>query len=203
MTKEKSRWSRRRVIFSIAGVLTIPFFLLLLLLVVNALNPMATAFLTTFEVVNQTNQPVTVTPVGAVGEKGVRKTLPLSVSGKFSWPAGQSSQFQIPPNSTRTFHYDWDDVQFCEILIEDEKGMTRVFETGLHPTEGQYRRPVENRFVIRSTDPLPLAKPHHDDIRSGRSGKMTVFYLLMGSGLLCPLFFYLSHSSKKTTGKKP
>jgi hypothetical protein len=203
MTKEKSRWSRRRVIFGVAGVLTIPLFLLLILFVVNAINPMATAFLTTFEVVNQTNQPITVTPVGAVGEKSVRKTLPLSVSGKFSWPAGKSSQFQIQPNSTRTFHYDWDDVQFCEILIEDEKRTTCVFETGLHATEDQYRRPVGNRFVIRSTDSLPLAKPHHDDIRTGRSVKMMVFHLLMFLGLLCPLFFSLSRSSKKTTGKKP
>ena len=69
----------KRKICRFLGILTLPLFLLFLMMCLFALNPMGMGFLTEFQIENKTSVNIYVTPIGAVGEEGRRKTLPYSM----------------------------------------------------------------------------------------------------------------------------
>ena len=191
MTPRAKRW-----VFLIAAIVTLPLFLLTLLLAFSVVNPMGMAFLTSFEVVNETNETLSVTPIGAVGARGVRHTLPHSISSKFYVMGTKTGEFEIQPNSSRRFTYDWDDIQFSEILIHRPSGDLHFISTGLDPIERQYRRPEQDRFVISDIDALPRAEAHLISALPDSPGRGWMLYGLAGFGLLSPVFFRLARKAK-------
>ena len=191
MTSRAKRW-----VFLTAAIVTFPLFLLTLLLAFSVVNPMGLAFLTSFEVANETNEPLTVTPIGAVGSRGSRHTLPHSISSKFYVMSTKTSEFTIPPSSSQRFTYDWDDIQFSEILIQRPSGHYHFITTGLDPIEGQYRRPEQDRFVIGDIDKLPRAGDHLLSSLPESPRRGWTMYGLAGVGLLSPVFFMLARKTK-------
>jgi len=174
----------------VAGFVLLPLFCLTCLFTC-AMGPGLT-FLTTFEVVNTTNEDLVITPIGAQGSKGRRFTLPIFVSPRLYLISSQRSKFPLPAGSTLSLTYDWDDIQFSEIVCSRIDGTHLVLPTGLHPTKNQYRRPSTKRFEISEFANLqPATDVQLEAIRTSREGFPFV-YILAGLGLLSPLCFWIS-----------
>lgn len=151
---------------------------------------MGLAFLTSFEVVNSTHEDLVITPIGARGPDGRRGILPISSSSRLYVMSSQRGEFPLLAGSKLSLTYDWDDVQFSEIVCRRLDGSHLVLPTGLHPTQGQYRQPPSKRFEILDLAALqPATELHLAAVRS-QSGKIPFLYILAGLGLLSPLCFW-------------
>jgi len=185
----------KRILFTGLAVLSFPFFLLTLLVGVSLVSPMGFGFLTSFSIKNSSAGTVWVTPIGAVGKQGDRHMLPLFIS-RFPYRM-RTGEFPIEAGKTRSFTYDWDDIQFCDILIRSSGGAYRILPTGLHPTEKQYRRPMETAFVIPALDTLSPAAAIHLRALSSKPKRIFTFYILAIIGLAFPCFTYAAFKAKK------
>jgi len=170
------------------------------LFLLNVINPMAIVFLTDFRVSNRSSERVLITPVGAVGKQGWRKTLPLSLGSFLSIPSPFDRSFPLGPGEERTFTYDWDDIQFSEILVVPESGEARELIVDTSPTERQYRRVATNYFAIPELERLPPAKP---EVRSvlDRPSRSWVPWSIALFGLLPPIGIVYSARKLKTVNK--
>lgn len=72
----------QRLLYAAAAAATLPLVLWTLLVIFSLINPMGLMFLTNFTVENNSGEKLWVTPIGAVGQDGKRRPLPLSV-GQF------------------------------------------------------------------------------------------------------------------------
>ncbi len=126
------------------------------LLVIGSLIPLA--FMVDFTIENQTNESLLVTPVGAVGKGGHRHLLPVSIAGFIHVPAKQASRFRIAPGGSVSISYDLDDINFSEIVVENEQGEARQLVTDSTPTQNQYHGPGQRNFAIMDWNELePLS----------------------------------------------
>ena len=116
------------------------------LLVVGSLLPLA--FMVDFAIENQTNGSLLVTPIGTVGKEGERHLLPVSIAGFIDFPAKQASRFRIVPGGSVSIPYDMDDINFSEIVVENEQGEARQLVTDPTPTQNQYHGPGKKSFAI-------------------------------------------------------
>jgi len=183
--------SKKRILRA-AGFILLPLFCLTCLLTCGAVNFMSVSFLTTFEVVNYTGEDLIVTPIGARGAEGERGLLPISRSSRFSIMSSKAGEFPLPAGSTLSVTYDWDDVQFSEIVCRRPDGSHLIVPTGLHPTQNQYQTPPVDRFEIRDLGNLqPATDLHLRAVKSRRDGVSAVHFLA-GLGLLSPLCFWLA-----------
>jgi hypothetical protein len=179
--------ARKVTLIVVAAVLS-PFSLVAALLAMNAVNPMALTFLTKFTVVNETHADIWVTPIGVIGQEGRRVTLRYSLLKRLSIPGTKDRGFHIAAGSSREFVYDSDDIQFCEILVHTADGVMRVMPTGLHPTEGQYRTPEQDRFVVRDLAGLESAGTVQlRAMEQGGGQRMLILYGVAAVGLLPPV----------------
>ena len=168
-----------------------------LLVGVSLVNPMGLAFLTSFTITNDSGEPVFVTPIGAVGKQGDRYMLPLSMLPFPYLMRLKTGDFMIPPGESRSFTYDWDDIQFSEIVVRNSGGAYGILPTGLHPTEKQYRRPQEKHFVIPVFSKLAPASDSHLQALTPRSRRIFGFYALAALGLTFPFFCYKAFRKQK------
>jgi hypothetical protein len=186
----------RKILLLAIGYSTLPFSLLAMLLVVNAVNPMGTMFLHTFTIENRTDDEIFVSPIGAVDSEGTRRTLPFSVFKRFEVFSIKRDDFRIPAGTSMDFTYDWDDIQFSEILIRRRNEPWKNMETGLHPTYMQYRRPGKIVFEVRDVASLPDAPQINLSALPGNPTRILVIYLLSFLGLLSPLLIVLGKRTK-------
>lgn len=149
----------RRLIFIPLFVLCLPGAFFGCLLALNAFNPIALAFKTDFSVTNQSSERMHVTPVGAVGPDGERHRLPLLANTAGYWFLPNNANLVIEPGQTRQFVYDWDDIQFSELLLE-AGGQRYVLVVDSQPTVNQYRRPAETSFNVGEPTTLAPAPAH-------------------------------------------
>lgn len=176
-----------RVLYAAATLVTLPLVLWTLLVVFSLINPMGLMVLTGCNVENHSGKRLWVTPIGAVGHEGKRRPLPLSV-GNLMTPFRKD--LPLAQGVENSFTYDWDDIHFSEILVRNDRGEYRVMPTGLHPTEGQYRRPDQTNFVVASFDALPPASAIHLEALHYSGAEMMIFYALGLGGLLFLWFVY-------------
>ncbi len=179
-----------RLSYALASVVTLPLFLVTLLTGLNLVNPMGLAFLTSFHVVNRSGENLWVTPIGAVGSAGKRRTLPLAFGQYLYLMKPFSKDIALSDGERQRLVYDWDDIQFSEILLRRENGEYRVLETGLHPTENQYRRPAQTEFVVENMADLPLARELHLAALAPLGSDALIQYGLALIGLVCPYFLF-------------
>lgn len=197
------RPSLQKRLLRVVGFILLPLFCLTCLLTFSVVNPLGMAFLTSFEVVNSTGEDLIITPIGARGAEGRRGTLPISSSSQFYLMSPQRGEFPLPAGSTLSLTYDWDDVQFSEIVCRRRDGSYLVLPTGLHPTQGQYRQPPTKRFEISDLAALqPATELHLAAVRSG-SGRIPFLYVLAGLGLLSPLCFWAARRIRVTDSPPP
>lgn len=149
----------RRIILTSLFVVCLPGALLGCLVALNSFNPLSIAFKTDFSVANLSGERIFVTPVGAVGREGRRSRLPLLTDTAGVWFLPRNANLLIEPGRTRRFFYDWDDIQFSELLIE-VGGQRYVIVVDSQPTVNQYRQPAEKNFTVGP--PTTLAQAHAD-----------------------------------------
>lgn len=179
----------QKILIAIACLLS-PLSLLTLLMAFSCVNPMGIGFLTEFTIVNETSEELSVTPIGAIGRDGQRSPLPYSRFRNLVVLSSKVNDFQIAAHSDRSFVYDWDDIQFCEILVRNKAGVFRVLPTGLHPTQGQYRQTEVDRFVITNFDDLEAAtETQLAALNIDRGKRVKMIYGLAALGLIPPVLF--------------
>ena len=118
------------------------------------------AFLAYGSLQNATAQTVWVTPVGAVGTKGDRHLLPLF---RTSWPMfmkAKRSHFRVDSGEKFEFVYDMDDVNFSELVIENEAGIVGQIVVNPTPTASQYIVPQQTHYVLENLDDLQPVPPY-------------------------------------------
>lgn len=157
------------------------------LFVLNVANPMALAFLTSFTVRNSSGEVIHVTPIGTVGKQGHRRLLPLSRSSRLSIPSSTASDFRLAPNDEHHFTFDWDDINFSEIAVRDQRGTWRQLVVDPNPTERQYRRPATNVFVIPPLSELPGASDAVQAAALRPSSRTSILWLISILGVFPPI----------------
>jgi len=132
----------------------------------DPVNPMRQAFIIEFTVENRSESNVYVTPIGTVGPEGHRRPLPMEL-GKAAWaPASQRGRFPVRRGETITLYYDWDDINFSELVVETENGELRQLVVNPEPTLNQYIVPKVTDFVI---DDLSRLEAVDHDVREAHA----------------------------------
>jgi hypothetical protein len=170
-----------------ASCVCLPACLMTALLMVNAVNPLATVFLTDFTVENQSGEPLKITPVGTIGKEGRRRTLPMSAFSNLDVPSLRDRSFPLAPGTHRRFTYDWDDIQISEILIVPRSGAARQLIIDPTPTERQYHLPKTNVFVVPQLDTLPIATPEVYRVLNRSRIRLIIIWALALLGLAAPI----------------
>lgn len=197
-----SHRARYRILFWFSCI-GLPASLISALFLLNAVNPMSVAFLMPFEVVNASGEDVNITPVGAVGASGLRTTLPMSLSPHLSIPSLRNRSFRLAAGARRNFTYDWDDVEFSELLIVSHSGSAKELVVNPPPTDGNYRPPRTNRFVIPLLETLPSARQEvHAVINTPRSLRLWFIWVLVLIGFGAPIGFVYARFKLKATSRK-
>ncbi len=137
---------------------TYPLLAISLLILVNALG-FGAAFVTGFTVENRTAEKIEITPVGTIGTAGFKRPLPVKLSAFVALDAFRIGGYPLSPRESVTIHYDWDDINFSEIVIEDSRGRLRQEVTDPHPTDHQYHQPSQKHYVIEDLSELPEVTP--------------------------------------------
>lgn len=180
----------RLILLRVALVGTAPLLLitaLWCLFLLNTLNPMQLVFVTTFEVENRTQEPIWVTPVGTY-HPGERNVLPQFACPIPAIPAFRWRDLHIGAGETRRIHYDWDDINFSELVVRDGKGVLRTLVVDANPPANSYAPNQEKSYLVGDLSDLPLAAP---DVMAaiGPRGPSPWFWALAIAGLIAPLLF--------------
>jgi hypothetical protein len=121
---------------------------------INAFNAIQLAFITDIHITNATPHSIKVTPIGTAGVLGDRWPLPVFKSAFPAFESKQVGDFHIPSGSTLEILYDWDDINFSEIVVKDHLGQLSQIVTDPTPTQSQYHPPQINTFTIDASSPL-------------------------------------------------
>lgn len=146
----------RRLLFVllILNGLLLPLTCVPVLFLLGAVNPMQLAFITEFTVENRTAATVYVTPIGTVSHEGLRRPLPMAAWPAPCVPASQRGRLPIRTGEKIAYYYDWDDINFSELVVESQDGELRQLVVNPNPTANQYTVPKETDFVIDDLDRL-------------------------------------------------
>ena len=122
------------------------FLLIYMLFLSCGYNPMLIAFITKLEVYNNLDDDIAVTPVGMAGTN--YHLLPLYINNippvRFT---KYRSRFRIKSKQKLSFFYDWDDINFSDLIVEyrNEYYIVNIDEA---PHLNQYHPPNTNFFSI-------------------------------------------------------
>ncbi len=137
-----------------------------LLMLCNSVNPMQLTFVTRFRVENQTALPLWVTPVGT-HNSGRKVVLPQFALSFPAIPAIRSRDFRVEPGGSTWIIYDWDDINFSEIVVRDAEGEYRQLVVDPNPPRVNYDRSKQERYVIEGWE--SLSQPATDVLAAARS----------------------------------
>jgi hypothetical protein len=127
-----------------------------ILLILNSVNPMQLTFVTEFRVENQTTRPLWVTPIGTFNTGG-KCVLPQFATSVPAIPAVRSRDLRLEPGGSTWIIYDWDDLNFSEIVVRDARGEYRQLVVDPDPPKRNYYRNKRERYVIEEWESLPAA----------------------------------------------
>jgi hypothetical protein len=181
---------RKRVLLRIALIATAPFLLitgLWFLFAFNTVNPMQIAFITEFEVENQTQMPLWVTPVGTF-RSGGKSVLPQLAAAFPAIPAWRSRDLRIDPGETRRIYYDWDDINFSEIVVRDSVGVLRNLVVDPAPPTDAYYANKADLYRIENLQTLPVATSDIVTVLAPNPVRF-IFCGLAVAGLIAPFLF--------------
>ncbi|MCX7420350.1 MAG: hypothetical protein NT013_12550 [Planctomycetia bacterium] len=114
------------------------------------------AFLTTFIVENALDEPIWITPVGAVGVDGIRRPLPVSYDFLLVIPTAKCGGYELQPQQTVAITYDMDDINFSEIVVESRSSVLGQLVVDANPTANRYHSPEKTEFVIHQGELVPV-----------------------------------------------
>lgn len=154
-------------VFLILTLISLPFLPLSCVSIVfllNLANPMLLAFITPVTVENRLQEEIRITPIGVYGKEGRRAVLPQYAawdSVPVVFPC-HGRNLRIPPGGAITIHYDWDDINFSEILVRTAQ-WEKVLIVDLNPTSNRYHPPEQTVFVVDDVEKL---QPASDNVLS-------------------------------------
>jgi hypothetical protein len=120
----------RIILLTALGLLLLPVVLFGLLLALVALNHLHVAFVEGFEVVNDSGDTISVTPVGMWEGTGDYGPLPLYRSRLPAIPQLRGrARRQLAPNASCRFLYDYDDINFRHLLVRTAAGDVFILDT--------------------------------------------------------------------------
>jgi len=155
--------TRLPLILLVINLLALPLGCVPAMFLMNSFNPMQLAFVTDFSVENRTGESIWITPIGTVGTQGKRWPIPTS-SRRAPWmESSQRARLPIECGAKRTLFYDWDDINFSELVVERAGAEPRQLVVNPDPTTNQYSRLEVNEFVIDDWDALAPLEP---DVRA-------------------------------------
>lgn len=149
----RANTARRRPIgaelLAAAAVLFLPVVLFGLLLALNALNPLQVGFIEGFEVVNDSGETVSVTPIGVWERTGEYGPLPLYRSKFPAIPQLRGpAQRQLAPNTSCRFLYDCDDINFRHILVQTTAGDVFIVDSDKRGSLNACYGPQRSRYRV-------------------------------------------------------
>ena len=173
------------VLIAVAALL-LPFACIALLFLVNTVNPMQLAFITSFSVENQSGEPIVFTPVGTYGREGKKSLLPLFTSEDPAIPSLKDRAFGLGPGQSATILYDWDDINLSEIAVRTRDGRYYQLAVDPRPTERQYHEPEKDRFAIPPIGNLDRIEPEVLAAVRGPT-QLQRMYFMIALGILAPV----------------
>lgn len=138
-----------------------------------------------FTVSNNSVEPVWITPLGAVHDDNRRRVLPMINPTSRFIPFAKRSRFRLEPGAGVRLVYDYDDIQFTDILVETTAGPSRELAVGSLRRDGQYSPPQRSSFVIPTLTRLPVARPEVSGYAAGAPRNQWI-YFLMALGIVAP-----------------
>jgi hypothetical protein len=132
-------------------------------LLFGSMNPLALAFVTDIRIENRLDEPIWVTPIGTVGKKGTRRPLPVCRRRIPYEPSRQRGNFRVDPGERCAIYYDWDDINFSEVVVRTEAGRLFQLIANPDPTGRQYVQAPRSEFII---DDLAGLEPMRDGLRA-------------------------------------
>jgi hypothetical protein len=174
----------------VAAIATTPLLLLAPLAWLNVINPMTGTFADAFEVVNDTDEPIEVTPVGYGFNIHRRTPLTQLPTGRLAFPVLRPIH-HVRAHSAVTITYDGDDHRASDLIIEGRAGGPRWLALADYPTGSPFEQPTNDRWVIKSLSALPPATTELLEIRRSvaRQG-FWAFALLFG--FLAPVLLWIA-----------
>jgi len=139
------------------------------------------AFLTSFTVENCLEEAIYVTPVGTVGPSGSRFPLPVCHDLFISIPSSVRGGYKLQPNETVTITYDMDDINFSEIVVEDDNGTLGQLIANATPLIAQYTAPSMNHFPVQrdALVPVPTSVANAASIAQQRTSRPLFIFLII------------------------
>ncbi len=128
----------------------------LVLSVLNAFNPMQLTFVTTFAVRNDSGQSIELWPLGTAGGTEPH-ILPLFATVFPAIPHFGSGRFDLASGGTVEIHYDWDDINFTELLVRTGGGGYRSLAIDTDREAGCCWRHKSDVYVIPRIEDLAVA----------------------------------------------
>ncbi len=190
----------KKTISLICIIAVAPLVLLCSLLLLNSVNPMQLAFITSFQVENQSGQDVRITPIGTVGAKGRKARLPVFVSVIPALPAIKTGNFYLKDGETLNIKYDWDDINFSEIAIESDDGQFFQLVIDPNPTDNRYHPPKSKHFKIPPLDSLSSIQPNIREATVRQSRGWIYYIVIVGSiALLVTYWKMIGYYRKQKT----
>lgn len=129
------------------------------LVIFARLSQVQLGFITDFHITNATQHSIKTTPIGTVGSQGARYPLHQIHRKQPTFDDKTRGGFEVLPNATVELFYDWDDINFSEIVIEDHTGQLSQLVVDPAPTRNQYHPPATNTFTITDASPLVSVPP--------------------------------------------
>jgi hypothetical protein len=150
---------------------------------------MTRAFADAIEVVNDSDEPIEVTPLGHHDRLG-RTTSPQLSTGRLALPVLRAAH-GIPPRSSVTITYDGDDHKASDLVIQGRTGSPRWLALAEYPTGSPEQQSARPRFVLKSLSVLPSAPDALLDL--ARSAGREKYWLLGAHfGFLAPVLLWLA-----------
>lgn len=139
------------------GLLT-PLCLVPVLFLINSVNPMQTAFLTSITVVNQSGRTLDIVPAGTLND-GTRASLPTYYSAFPAIPRLNASSYRVEDGAEQRILFDWDDINFSQFIVRDGTGAFRQWITDPDPPLKDYYAPKVKLHTIPAFNSLETPDP--------------------------------------------
>jgi hypothetical protein len=154
----------------------------------GSVNAFWVVFISRFRVENRTGAPLWITPVGTFNS-GVKGVLPQFATSFPAFPAFRSRELRVDPGRSRRIRYDWDNINFSEIVVRNARGEYRQLIVDPDPPKKDYSPNRQEVYVIADFDSLSNVA---QDVFAAASeaGKEHRFWLLFVTGFPV-LGFYL------------
>lgn len=159
----------------------------------NPINPMQLAFITWFDLTNETEKPIYITPIGTAGY-GRNRMVMRQFTGKMpAFKAKEQVNLPVKPGETIRVFYESDDYCLSEMAVLTQVGGGHQLRIYRGQTGCDMDQPVPAKFRITKLAKLPPLEDNIKEMIAKPQQKVqTVAIILSGIGVLAvPVFFYL------------